>query len=348
MRRARFDAIGSVASAMSHHRETVTAVGAPQAAGPYSHAVKSNGLVFLSGQTPTRPRHRQARRGLDRRPDAPLPRQPRGRRGRGRRAAGRRGADGRSTSPTSRRSRTSTRRTARTSRATRRRAARSASPPCRSAPRSRSTRSWRCRTDARGDRATTSPRPGPPWTAIARRTPVLSSRTISERAGGVVVAEGREPPAHGLVQDPRRLGQARGARRGRLLARGGRGLGGQPRPEPGRRGARPRRAVRGVRARRRADGQGRGGARPGRDRAHGRRRRSTTASRGALERARRRRPRVRAPVRRPRHRRRPGLARARAARGRARTSRAWSCRSAAAGCARASRSRSSRRGPRSR
>ena len=40
---------------MSHHRETVTAVGAPKAAGPYSHAVKSNGLVFLSGQTPTDP-----------------------------------------------------------------------------------------------------------------------------------------------------------------------------------------------------------------------------------------------------------------------------------------------------
>ena len=40
---------------MSHHRETVTAVGAPEAAGPYSHAVKSNGLVFLSGQTPIDP-----------------------------------------------------------------------------------------------------------------------------------------------------------------------------------------------------------------------------------------------------------------------------------------------------
>ena len=35
---------------MSHHRETVTAAGAPEAAGPYSHAVKSGGLVFLSGQ----------------------------------------------------------------------------------------------------------------------------------------------------------------------------------------------------------------------------------------------------------------------------------------------------------
>ena len=37
---------------MSHHRETVTAAGAPKAAGPYSHAVKSNGVVYLSGQTP--------------------------------------------------------------------------------------------------------------------------------------------------------------------------------------------------------------------------------------------------------------------------------------------------------
>jgi 2-iminobutanoate/2-iminopropanoate deaminase len=35
---------------MSHHREAVTAIGAPAAAGPYSHAVKSAGLIFLSGQ----------------------------------------------------------------------------------------------------------------------------------------------------------------------------------------------------------------------------------------------------------------------------------------------------------
>lgn len=40
---------------MSHHRETVTAEGAPEAVGPYSHAVKSGGLVFLSGQTPLDP-----------------------------------------------------------------------------------------------------------------------------------------------------------------------------------------------------------------------------------------------------------------------------------------------------
>ena len=40
---------------MSHHRETVTAVGGPPAAGPYSHAVKAGGLIFLSGQTPIDP-----------------------------------------------------------------------------------------------------------------------------------------------------------------------------------------------------------------------------------------------------------------------------------------------------
>ncbi len=35
---------------MSHHRETVVAAGAPEAVGPYVHAVKSNGLLFCSGQ----------------------------------------------------------------------------------------------------------------------------------------------------------------------------------------------------------------------------------------------------------------------------------------------------------
>ncbi len=40
---------------MSHHRKTVTAHGAPDAVGPYSHAVVSNGLVFCSGQTPLDP-----------------------------------------------------------------------------------------------------------------------------------------------------------------------------------------------------------------------------------------------------------------------------------------------------
>ena len=41
--------------AMSHHRKTVTADGAPDAVGPYTHAVVSNGLVFCSGQVPLDP-----------------------------------------------------------------------------------------------------------------------------------------------------------------------------------------------------------------------------------------------------------------------------------------------------
>ena len=40
---------------MSHHRETVTASGAPAAVGPYSHAVKSGGLLFCSGQVALHP-----------------------------------------------------------------------------------------------------------------------------------------------------------------------------------------------------------------------------------------------------------------------------------------------------
>lgn len=37
---------------MSQHREPVTAIGAPAAIGPYSHAVKAGGLLFCSGQIP--------------------------------------------------------------------------------------------------------------------------------------------------------------------------------------------------------------------------------------------------------------------------------------------------------
>jgi 2-iminobutanoate/2-iminopropanoate deaminase len=40
---------------MSHHRKTITASGAPDAVGPYQHAVVSNGLVFCSGQVPIDP-----------------------------------------------------------------------------------------------------------------------------------------------------------------------------------------------------------------------------------------------------------------------------------------------------
>ncbi|MGZ8633324.1 MAG: RidA family protein [Solirubrobacteraceae bacterium] len=40
---------------MSPDREPVTAPGAPDAVGPYSHAVSSGGLLFCSGQTPLDP-----------------------------------------------------------------------------------------------------------------------------------------------------------------------------------------------------------------------------------------------------------------------------------------------------
>ena len=40
---------------MSKHREPVTAIGAPAAIGPYSHAVRAAGLLFCSGQIPLHP-----------------------------------------------------------------------------------------------------------------------------------------------------------------------------------------------------------------------------------------------------------------------------------------------------
>jgi 2-iminobutanoate/2-iminopropanoate deaminase len=40
---------------MPHNRDPVTALGAPAAVGPYSHAVRSGGLLFCSGQTPLDP-----------------------------------------------------------------------------------------------------------------------------------------------------------------------------------------------------------------------------------------------------------------------------------------------------
>src|SRR3954465_11709148 len=40
---------------MPHHRHPVTAQGAPEAIGPYSHAVQAGGLLFCSGQIPLDP-----------------------------------------------------------------------------------------------------------------------------------------------------------------------------------------------------------------------------------------------------------------------------------------------------
>lgn len=40
---------------MSHQRQTVTAPAAPEAVGPYSHAVRAGNLLFCSGQIPLDP-----------------------------------------------------------------------------------------------------------------------------------------------------------------------------------------------------------------------------------------------------------------------------------------------------
>ena len=44
---------------MTHHRETITAPDAPAAVGAYSHAVRSHGLLFCSGQVPLDPQSGQ-------------------------------------------------------------------------------------------------------------------------------------------------------------------------------------------------------------------------------------------------------------------------------------------------
>src|SRR5881409_3337755 len=41
--------------AVAHHRQAVTALDAPAAIGPYSHAVVAGGLLFCSGQIPLDP-----------------------------------------------------------------------------------------------------------------------------------------------------------------------------------------------------------------------------------------------------------------------------------------------------
>jgi 2-iminobutanoate/2-iminopropanoate deaminase len=48
-------AVGSRAEAMSIEREIVNASAAPQAIGPYSHAVRAGELLFCSGQIPLDP-----------------------------------------------------------------------------------------------------------------------------------------------------------------------------------------------------------------------------------------------------------------------------------------------------
>jgi 2-iminobutanoate/2-iminopropanoate deaminase len=40
---------------MSHHRETITALNAPAAIGPYAQGIRAGGLLFCSGQIPLDP-----------------------------------------------------------------------------------------------------------------------------------------------------------------------------------------------------------------------------------------------------------------------------------------------------
>ena len=183
----------------------------PRGRGPYSHAVKSGGSSSVRAG-PARPRHRQPRGGRRRRAGVALPGQPGRGRGRGGRLARRRRALRHLPHRHGDFAR-STRSTAGTSRA---------SPPARTTigvaalplgARGRDRRDPRpaglmgvTSHDIQAARAAVE--------RIARRTPVVSTRTISERDGRRRRAQGGEPPAHRLLQGPRRVGQARGARRG--------------------------------------------------------------------------------------------------------------------------------------
>ena len=113
---------------------------------------------------------------------------------------------------------------------------------------------------------------------VARRTPVLSSRTISERAGGIVALKAENLQrtgsfkVRGAAAKLAALGED-GCARGVVAASAGnhaQALAAAARAA--------RRALRGLRARRRADGQGGGRARAGRDRPRRRRLASTSAS----------------------------------------------------------------------
>ena len=101
---------------------------------------------------------------------------------------------------------------------------------------------------------------------VAVRTPMEESRWLSALTGSPVLPQVREPPAHRVVQGPRRLHPDVAPLRGGAGARRGRRVGRQPCAgcRPGR--AVPRHQGDGVHARGRADPQGEGhpGVRRGR------------------------------------------------------------------------------------
>ena len=258
---------------MPAHRESIRAPGAPEAVGPYVHAVRTSGdLLFCSGQIPLDPKTGdlvgataadQAGRCLEN-------------------LAAVCDAAGTTLGDAVRltvyltdmaRSLRSTRCTSRSSNPIRRRASRSPSRGCRAARWSRSTRWWRSLTDTAqppgASRARVSRRRRPPRRRGDRRDrprdagaqlPHAERARRRDRR-----AQGREPPADGLVQAARRVHEARRARR-RVRRR--RGLRQRRQPRPGRRlrGPRAGRAVLRVHARGGADRQGRGRHGPRRER----------------------------------------------------------------------------------
>ena len=247
---------------MTHHREPVTALGAPAAVGPYSHAVRAGGLLFCSGQVAAGPRERRARRrhvgeqarrcleNLRRSAPRPAPtladavRCTRLRHRHGDVRRGQRGLRRRSSRPTRRRASTvgvaalpQGRRRSRSTRSSR----------SREADDRGATRSPRTTSRARGRRSPTS----------SRHTPVLPARRSPSAAAREVVlkAESLQRTGsfkiRGALSKLAALGDGCAARRDRRQRR-------QPRLGAGARRPRARRAVRGLHAGRGAAGEGRG------------------------------------------------------------------------------------------
>ena len=333
---------------MSHHRDPVTAPGAPDAVGPYSHAVRSGGLLYCSGQIAARPRDRQARRGLGRRPDAPLPGEPAASSARppapslrdavrigiyvtdmGTFPAGQRGL----------RQRSSPR--------TRRRAARSASRRCRSgraveidaivALPELAAPAMATGPPARTVTAEDVARARQAIADVAKRTPVLPSLTLTQRPGGEVVLKAENLQRTGSFKIRGALNKL--AALGEACAqRGHRGQRRQPRVGAGAGGAGARRAVRGLHAGGGAAVEGRGLQATSAPSCTAAARRS----RSAWRRPRRARARPAWPSCTPSTTPTSSPARARSASSCSTTSPTWrrsSCRSAAAGWPAASRSR---------
>ena len=253
---------------MSHHRKPSPPTARPTPSAPTRTPSSPAAWSSARGQIPLDPETGELVEGSIGEQTAPLPREPRGRRRRRGRAARRRGALGIYVTDMST-FRTSTRPTAPSSRATRRRARRSASPRCRSAP-GRDRRGHRPPGLTRGHGRRR--RGGPPRGRGARPAHAGAVDAHDLRARGrhvALKAENLQRTGSFKVRGAR-PSSPRSARRLRAAASS------PPRPATTRQAlaaaARQRGVpLRGLRARRRADRQGRGRARAGRDGPHRRR-----------------------------------------------------------------------------